>query len=282
MGPPTDESKPAVQIDTAANFSASHDTDFSLFWATDDDLFFWAGTSSSAADLFRYTFSSGALAQITASGGTSVPYGGAPTMQPNGGWFSPNGKYFYFLASGTTAGGTQIAIRAIDLAAATVKDITSNLLVISSSANIETAATGSQVFFYAETGSSNGNDDNLYVFDQDAATAPTKLTSFGATNLIYDIMPNADGSLVAFPAGPASPATDLYVVQVQGTPVVRRLTSGAGTVSEMKWFTPDNRHVVYGAGSSPTAMQLYTRPGGGGAAVTFEPSAAYQHLMMVY
>jgi pentapeptide MXKDX repeat protein len=280
---PVDKSATAVQITTATNFSSSYDTISAVQWANDDELFFWAGTSTTALDMFRYKVSTSTLTQITTTGGTTKPYSGTPTARPYGGWIAPNGKYIYFVqydASGS--GGSQSNIRVIDRAAGTVKDITSAMYVSYSDTNIVGTLQGDKVFYHAETGSSTGNDANLYVFDQNAATAPVKLTSFSATNYIYDIIPNTDGSLVTFNGGSSSSSTDLYVVEVKATPVVNKVTASSGYVSDMKAFTADNKSVLFGTGSSSSGLNLQLAPITGGTPTVLDSTTGYTSVIMAY
>ena len=200
-------------------------------------------------------------------------------MRNYGGWFSPNGKYIYFMEYG---GGspTESYIRALERASGKLIDITTGLYVYYSSSNIEASSGSGRVFFYAETNSA-ANDENLYYFDQDTASPAVKLTSFTSTNYIYDIAPSDDGSLVAFGAGSGSTSQQMYVVEVSSTPVVRQLTTTAGYVMDMKMFTSDNKAVVYGTGSSSYKPDVRVQLVTGGPAKVLE-TENYNSVMMVW
>ncbi len=282
---PVNKSKSAVLVSTTARFASDYKSLGGVQFINEDDLVFWAGTSSYTQDMFMVKVSTGQLTQITKTGGTTQPYSGSPsqpTLYARGGWISPNGQYLFFLQCYNVSMAAICNIRAVQRATGTVKDITTNMQVYYSS-NLEAAATGGKVFFSGR--SPLTTSDNLYVFDQNSASAPQQLTSFNGSSHIHAIMPSANGSRVAFSMAKTSSSTDehMYVAQVQVSPVVTQLTSTPGDISDMKMFTKNGKYVVYGYSTSYTKSDLRVQPITGGPTTVLDPvSSNYTSTLMVW
>jgi hypothetical protein len=282
----TAASSPAAHLTGATNFADAVGVTRSPTWISDDDLLFWAGVTESTMDMYHYKVSTAALVNLTKTGGTTKPFAGGK-IKPHGGWYSPNGKYLYYLeygASGTS--GTLSDIKAIDLTTLAIKEISKGLYVHYKPKTIEAAPTGSRVFFYAETGGDAGDDPNVYYFDQNTASTPVKLTTFTKPSsgswYIHDLIPNTAGTMVAFGAGSASSTLDLYVATATATPALTKLTTTQGYLSDNKLFTTDGKSIVYGTGTSSSALDLRIQPLTGGAHKVLEATAGYTGPILAY
>ena len=293
---PADKSKAAVHITSDTNFATTIDEVHGVQWVNDDDLFFWAGTSTSYQDLYHYKVSTGALTALTTYGGSAKPYAGFTSStngykSPRYGWYSPNGKYIYYTEYDYGAfGPSTYDIIAIERATAKMTNITKGLYVTYSS-NIEAAETGSNVFFFAYDAGASATE-NLYYFDQDKATVAVKLSNFKPGSYyayIDDIFPSRDGKTVAFNAGPSG-YQSLYVAEVKATPVVHKVDSFVpvvGTkqyVADQKIMTTDGKAIVYSTSptSSSSAFTLKVQSIYGGAAKVLDSTGSYTHVMAVY
>lgn len=86
-----------------------------LFFHDNDDLYFWYGFDASATDksmdLFRWKISTQSLANISQPSKVA-PFNTAGTVLPEGYFFSPNDRYFYFAR--TRTGSTETNLVGID------------------------------------------------------------------------------------------------------------------------------------------------------------------------
>jgi len=285
---PLDKSKAAVHVTGPTNFSNTLDETHGILWATDDDLLLWAGPSSSNnMDLFHYKVSTGAVVNLTLSGGATKPFALGGKMHSYGGWRSPNGKYLYFMQhDASTPGQYKCNIRALELGTMNITDITSGLYVDYTNKNLEsTPGATHKVFFYARPPGSN-QADNLYVFDQNTASAPVKLTSFTAPGsgslVIQDIIPSHDGSQVAFAAGPSKGALHVYVSTAGPTPKTTQLTTTPGHAMDMKLFSSDNKALVYGVGPAWNKIDLRVSAVDGSGTKVLEPAQGYTSVLGVF
>lgn len=271
-----------ILVTDAAAFADDYDTVGGVQFVNEDDLFFWVGPRGDAADLFHYRISTAALRQVTYTGGTTRPFTGEkgqPTLRAAGGWVSPNGKYLYTMVESVSS--AKCNILAIDRETAATKPITQQLYVNPNSSNIEATASGGRVFFYAAT-DAHTTDHDLYVFDQQSASVPVRLTAFSGVSRIQHIVPNTDGSLVAFVRSEGMPGSgneSLYVAELEPTPMLRKLVEKAAFFLDMKFFTKDGKRLVYSAGG-----RLQVQPINGGAAEVVQQEKAGHNAIpiMVY
>lgn len=250
-----DQSAAAVQVTGAANFDQWMRQISALHWATDDDLLFWAGTTEKQLDLFHYKVSTGALVNLTKTGGTQKPFTTPGKIYPRGGWVSPNGKYLYFLQQPDTSSGpvtTYADLRAVDRKSPRVINITSGLYLTLVSPTVTVARDAPEHVFFAARKATGGPHD-LYGFDQNKATTARAIATFpaGGTTTIEYVSPAPDGKLVAFAAGPSAGKHEMYLADPTATPPTRvKLSSAPGYVSPRKVFTRGNQAVLWGRSGS--------------------------------
>lgn len=202
----------AVQVSGATNFSADVDDFIELWWATDDDLLFFAGTATTLTDLYRYQVSTGALTNLTQTNGqTATPFTGTPpaTIDNDGTWRSLSGNNLYFLRdTPSTAPQLVLNIVAVDLLLFGLTDVTGNEFSAGTAPPIKFptvtgmelayAPQGDDMVFIAEVLTSL--DDDVWSFDATNAGEAVQLTSnggaagIGIDNLAVD----PTGTQVAF------------------------------------------------------------------------------------
>jgi hypothetical protein len=292
-----DKSSKAVLITTSTNFASTAKYMANLFWANDDDLFFWAGSSySSTMDMFHYKVSTGALANITQSGNKTKPYAGDGTMRSYNGWPSPNGKYFYFIPYHSKSGtATTSDIWYIERATGKVTQLTKNMYNYESSSNFKGVPGSSRIYYYGRpAATSSPYIEQLYTFDMDAPSTPVKLTNFSqvGTNpnfYLYDIFPMDGGKKVAFHSGYSSSRCAMYVADISGTtPVLYQLTTAGTTgstyISDSKVFTPDGKSVVYGYSTTSysSALDVRIQPIGSSTTPQVLQSSGYNQAILAY
>ena len=294
---PTDKSKPAVHLTSNANFSATVDTVNGVEWLSDDDLFFWAGTSTKYQDGFHYRVSTDMLNPLTNIGGSKKPFPGFSTAakglcKPRGGWWSRNGKYLYYVEERLSATGiSRSTIMWVNRATGYRSDISPYLNVRNDGTNLEAAEGSPYVFFAARPAAVPGGDD-LYYLNQDTGSPPVKLTNLGLNKAwltIDDIFPAHGGKQVAFTAG-AKAAQSLHVAALSTPPVVSKVdgfVSGKGAyqwISDQKVFSPGGEAVVYGLNPNKDNYKYAARisPVQGGKATVLDSTEGYTHVLAVY
>ncbi len=286
---PADASTAAVAVKTSTDFASTAKYTSNVRWLNNDMLMFWVGSTSSYSDMFIYRVSTGKVTQATSSGSTAKPYTGASKIRAYGGWVSPNGKYFHYTEyqSGTP---TQSNIRSIDRTTGKIIDVTKGLYAYYGSSNIEAAAKGSKVFFYAYKAGASPKVEDVYYFDQNAPKTATKLTSHSVLGTstsfyIYDLVPSNDGSKVAYTGNSSSKAV-VFVTEALGTPKTYQLSATPTSTtytSDLKLFTPDGKSLVYGLGNSTSKLDLRIQTiGTGTKAKILESTTGYTAPMMVY
>ncbi len=291
-----DRSKAAVHVTGKANFAAAVSEVRGLQWANDDALLFMAGTSWSYLDMYLYRPSTGAVTAITTFGGKTRPFSGftsaaAGYRRPQGGWFSPNGKYIYFVDQAHhPAFPPRHDIKAMERATAKLIPITKDMNVYPGAGNIEASEGGGLVFFHGFGFAGNAGYQDLYYFDQDKAAPAVKMTSFKAGGhymRISDIFPSPGGKMVAFSAGPDD-GRSVYVGEVKPSPVVHKVDSytagGAAKqyIGDQKLLTTDGKALVYAAGGGAYKLTLRVRSIHGGKARVLDGTPGYTHVMAVY
>lgn len=249
-----------TEVSTAANFKSTGMYFGPFFWADDDNLIFGAGNDR---DFYHYQVSTKKLSNITKTATETAAPWGAGKLSPQGGWVSPNGKFLYLLLKSKNASFQQeINIVAIDLTAFTKKYITTGLNLVGgwnsgSQARWASLEGSSKVWFSGRLpGTKSPYTENIYVFDQNAGTVATKLTSYGASyDQAYYVVPSPDEKYVAYRRGSSSGF--IYVVPTAGgTPIALMPKSAKPNNGAWVWAA-DSSVLYYGAGSSYTTQNLY-------------------------
>ncbi len=252
----------AARIDSSSNFSSSVDNYGGFFFATDDDLLFWAGPSSTEVDLFHYKVSTKALSNLTKSGAaTKAPWSGGK-LECDGGWISPNGKYLYLLAGDPSASSKWMDIMVLDLGAFTLKSITNKLYIDSESnahLELETVPGSKYVWFAAYKTGGSVNIEDVYVFDQESGD-PKTLTNLtkhggGSSVAIQGLGASPDSKYASYITG-GSGKERLYIVPTAGG-TAKALTAGSGYVEDLYQWTSQSNGIVYAKGNSTSKMDLY-------------------------
>ena len=251
----------ALKINAATDFHSVVDSYGSFIFPDNDNLLFNAGVEPKKTGLFRYQISTKAMTWVTKSGTAAKPWTGGP-YEFDAGWVSPNGKYLYLLAD---QGGKTSDIMAVDLTTFIKKDITTGLLINSetgSGSGFETLPGSSKVWFLAQ----KNYYEDLYVFDQNTASVPVKLTATPATSTnLGGPHLSPDGKLVAYTHGHAT--TEQLMVMPSGGGTAKALTSTGLYLGDIYTWTMDSSSIVYAAapGSLHSAEELYLVKATGGA-----------------
>lgn len=284
----TDGSGTPTVLSSSTNFvrgsSGDVDTYGPYFWADDDNLLFGAGTSTTNQDLFHYKASTGALANLSKTGTkTAAPWDGG-NWEFDGGWVSPNGKFFYAVASDSSGTNTTADIFSVDLTTFAGQAISSGLYIDSESnidADMETVAGSQYVWFVAYKASASAKIEDVYVFDQNAGTPSSlkNLTNHTGTSAVSlaGLLASPDGKYASYIMGSGSSA-QLYVVPTAGgTPTA--ITATAGYIGEAYVWASDSQAVIYGYGSSSSAKDLYIGKVSGGTPKKLHGAASYLYVM---
>lgn len=221
---PADGSAAPLHLSGTGVFEDPIDDIHELWWADDDNLLFFAGTSTQASDLYRYVVSSATLVNLTMTNGlTGPPIMATPsaTIDPDGVWPSLNRQNLYFLRDGTNPGGANIFnVVAVDFTSYTPTNITGGEFSGTGTPDVDQSSATSLEIAYAETGTqmvfiaelATGTDDEAWSFEAETPTAAVQLTANnGATQVAIDVItPNPMGTQVAF-ASDALGGEDIYL-----------------------------------------------------------------------
>jgi len=249
----TDGTGTPAQLNPTTAFVSAVDNYGSLFFQDNDNLLFAAGTTSEKVDLFLYKLSTKALANLTKTGtATKAPWDGG-VFELDGGWISPNSKYLYLAIYKSATDSNLIAV---DLGTFVKKDITTGMYISFESDidnDLETVPGSSNVWF---VGLKGGKED-IYVFDQNTASAPTNLTKFASSSdTINNMHVSPDGKYVSYMKGTTTTEV-LYILPTAGGKPTTLVKAGPYLEDSYTWTT-DSSAVVYGAGSSTSSkMDLF-------------------------
>lgn len=270
---PTDLKKTATLITGPANFKKQVNRVTGLFWSSDDDLLFWAGNMYDRYVLFHYRHSTGAVTKLTGTGSATKPFSASGSDECFGGWYAPNGKFFYFLQQGGTHRGNNgpPSLRALELATAKIKTLHTGQLGYRFSA----ARSGGKLYFISAV-TMHLYDDEVWVFDQNTASTPVKVTGFKGSlpypSLsgvgILGIQSNNDGSQAALIVGGMTSHSGLWLVGSAKHPKGRHVTtfypSGNSLDSIKLQFTVDDKLLLCGTNSfgNQTGLQVFALASG--------------------
>jgi len=245
---PVTTEAPAFNATDRLTFADAIDDFYGIYWATDDDLTFWAGDNYNKLDLYHLRVSAKEVTNLTRTGGVSKPFSVAGKLRPWGGWRSPNGKYTYYMycREGQQSFCNVAALRNGDRK---IIGVAENLTFHYTPRNLEASVYSPHlVFFHALD--RTGNDTNLYFFDQNSATSAKKLTNFWGLNKygneIRTFMPGNHGAHVAFEEYPSSYAQSIVGISLAG-PTVTQLASEKGHFMRLTGFSPCDDVLVWGA-----------------------------------
>jgi hypothetical protein len=273
-----------TEISTATNFvrgssSVDVDTYGSNIWTDDDNLLFWAGTSNTKVDLFRFKASSSTLTALTKTGTATVAPWAAGVWEVDGAWINAAGTYVYYVAGKSG----EMNIIGVNTTTFAKVDITTGLNINSESSlddDMEGHASSKYVWFVAKKASASVALEDLYLFDQNAGTAASlkNLTNHSGTSAISitNLSISPDGTYASYTTGTGSSAK-LWAVPASGTPVA--LNSTGSYVEPAYTWTADSKGIVYGGGSTSSStldLKLVTVPG----AVTTTLHAAQSYLFV--
>lgn len=238
---PTDNSAPPKAVMVKSVFAAKIKHVPTIQWANDEDLLFWAGEALVSLDLFGFNATTGASSNLTATGGATQPFSGGGKLIPRGGWTARNGQWIYFLQYRYNYPKSTCDLRAVSRKTLQLKVLTQGLYVTHDGTNIEAVEGSAAVFFFARPPGA-GTSDEVYVFDQDSASAPQQLTTLAKAQTIWQLAPEAGGKRVAILSG----SSTLHVAEVGPPTKVSKTLSGPGG---RVLFSPDGSQLVFGTGS---------------------------------
>ena len=183
---------------------------------------------------------SGVSSNLTASGGTTLPFKGGGKLVPRGGWIARNGQWIFFLQYRYNYPQSTCDLRAISRTTLQFKDVTQGLYVTYDGSNIEAVEGSPGVFFFARP-PGPGTSDEIYVFDQDSASPAQQLTTLATGQTIWQLSPEAGGKRVAISSG----SSNLHVVEVG--PPIKVSKALSGNPGDRVLFCPDGSKLVFGA-----------------------------------
>ncbi len=229
----------ALQINSATDFHSVVDTYGAFFFPDNDNLLFAAGVEPKKTGLFRYKLSTKALSWVSNTAPPKKPWLG-DGFEFDAGWVSPNGKYLYLLAD---HGGKTSNIMALDLSTFAKKDITTGLLINSETgadSGFVTLPGSSKVWFLAQ----KGYVADFYVFDQNTASTPLKLTAtIGTATVLGGLDISPDGKQLSYTLGHAT--TEQIMVMPSGGGTAKAVTSLGVYLGDTYAWTLDSSSIVY-------------------------------------
>ncbi len=246
-----------VALNTAAHFDSTVTTFGAFFWATDDDLLFWAGGAGLTAELFHYRVSGGALANLTQTGTASAAPWTVGDQRLDGGFVSPNGKFIYYFSY-------QYPLRniiAVDLTTFTKKDITAGLQVLFPNSTPGTEHQGlpgsSRVWFLSQDPASLVTYmESLYSFDANTGAKATQLELRPGTAK----SPFTSGGFTLSPGGKyyayvtgGNTNSELWIGPAAGGTI--KLRDSGPWISRSMRFTADDRALVFGGGVNNNGIE---------------------------
>jgi len=272
-----------VEISTGGNFVRSSnknvDVDqYGAFYFTDDDnLLFWAGVSSGSADLFHYKVSTGALANLTKTGTKSAAPWDGGSWEADGGWVNPSGSHLFLVAGATGA----MNIIAVNLTGFAKSDISTGLNIDSESdldVDMEGQEGSASVWFVARKTGRTVAIEDLFVFDQNAATAASLENLTGHTGTaaiaISSLAISPDATYASYVTGSGGSAI-LYTVTSSASPVA--LNGSGSQVGPYAWKA-DSAGIVYGGGTTADKLDLFLVAAAGGTPTTLHAAQSFVHV----
>jgi hypothetical protein len=268
-----------TELSIAANFSPLVDKYGGFFWADDDNLLFWAGTTLAKLNLFRYKVSTGALQNVTKSGAAVTAPWGDGALSVNGGWLSPNGQHMYYRVE--TGQITNPAyVLEVNLSTFAATNISSGLWMAAATSSVsimdslEGHAGSPYVWFFARQQGVSPSTDNVYMFDQNAGTVPQNLTNHqpGTVGFYLDNLAiSPSGAYASYFSGGGASAKLWVVSNSGGAPTP--LTSGSYMAAAYAW-TNSSSGIAYGAATgSSSQLELIFAPVTGGISKTIYNTA---------
>ena len=184
------------RIGTAVSVGLDDGVD--LYMASDDDLYFFYGFDTSATDklmdLFHWRPSTQVLTNVTRGG--AAPFVTAGTILPEGIFFSPNRRYFYF-ARGLTSTTAKTNLVGVDTTTIKCFNVTGTEFAGATTADTENGGVAGENFnwhlsyagglypslctFSAQLEAAATAQQNVWLFDANFPTAAIQITADTAT-----------------------------------------------------------------------------------------------------
>jgi|GEM_PF-6926512 hypothetical protein len=235
----------------------------SVRFMDDRNLLFFAGSSTTKMDLYRYDVVAKTMSNITGYGSTTQPFNLIGAMNPKGMWRSPNRKYLYMVEDSGTSGNYTADIVAIDLNNWVTKKVTQGAEFYMSSDSMAACEKGSRLYFAAEPVATSKQNMELFSFDMDTAAPAIQLTALAGTGTHYvrDITVAASCDYISFRAG----SSPYHAFAGLGTSpaALSQYTQGTSTkftVDDRMLIASDDSMVVFLAGDSSTSRELKVAP----------------------
>lgn len=252
-----------VDLSGATYMSAAKIYLRSIRFIDDDNLLFFAGSSTTKMDLYRYDVVAKTLSNVTGYGSTAQPFDLLGAMNPKGMWRSPNRKYLYMIEDSATSGNYTADIVAIDVKNWTTKKVTQGAEFYLSSDAMAACENNSRLYFAAEPVASSKQLMELFSFDMDTASPAIQLTALAGTGTYYvrDITVSASCDFVGFRAG--SSPYHAYAGRATSPAAISQYTQGTSTkysVDDRMLIAADDSMVVFLAGDTTTSRELKVAP----------------------
>jgi len=264
-------------------FVSGVDTYGGFYWASDDDLLFWAGAGGNAMGLYHYRVSTKTLKNRAGSTKTEAPFDGG-SLTPSGGWLAKDGTRLYFLISSNTY-NTTISVIDFTLFAATA--VTKEMDV--SATEYGTAPGSKWIYFPSATWVQTSKQQReVYAFDESTAdpASVVKLSNTAVNsqpNDVFFIEVAPDGGSALFNAAPAANAAGYATVShtaIDGGGASKVVLDAPGYAGRPMWLG-DSQAFVVARGQDDVKRQLVRVAIAGGGPVTLDAATGFVAIVHV-
>jgi hypothetical protein len=263
------------------NFAVEIDDIIELNFYNNQNIMFFAGTSTSAMDLYNADVSVPAAPSFTnvtltngQSGATLPIANAAASVDPDGLIFLADRMIFGRdgTPSAGTGSSTSFGLVGVEYATLTPYNILGDEFAgAAGEVGFETSqtgfeltfsATGNQVWFKSSVGGSSSSDEELFGFDATVSAPATNFTLAGGVGSaqVDNISPDPTGISCAFSYRPSSTGDEEVFLAVIGVPGVTQVTDNPGSSDDVTdgsivWFPLTNPSLgfVYAQGTTSTA-----------------------------
>ncbi|MCA9670953.1 MAG: hypothetical protein KC503_35395 [Myxococcales bacterium] len=279
----TSGSASIVNVTSDARFDAGVGSVLNLLWVSNDDLLFMAGVTSTQLDLYRFDAKAAQVQSVTKRGGSSAPFNGFGELSARGIWRSPNGKWLYLIGYETIA--AESLFYGVELATFTAKLVQQVGGVDTSSGSFRPCPSDSTMY-YVGIPDANLDQEEVYRFDQDTASTPTRLTAFSSPTRgrwrSEDLTLDASCSTLIFSGGGNLNLRTFFRLAVAPAGPAQQLTAVPRYFDDVMAFSPDGASAVFASGGASDTSTLRAIPLAGGPPTVLDPVAGFVRILRVY